>query len=150
MTKATRRVAIGAIGSLAATAIIARHAAASSVTNGDVAIEAAFKRRRDAYTAFKALPERNGPVIEGYGPHERELWEVIDTAEHIIRTTTATTPRGVMLQLWCAMYHSVSGREDDEAIHAGDFAAVDRLDNDLDWNARLMLAALRSLQAMEA
>lgn len=62
----------------------------------------------------------------------------------------ATTPRGVMLQLWCAMYHTVTGREDDEALTRGDFAAIDRLDSGLDWNARLTLAALRSLQTMEA
>ncbi|WP_260598879.1 hypothetical protein [Sphingomonas endolithica] len=117
---------------------------------GDAAIEAAWACREQAYAAYNALPDNNGPVVNGYGPSEREMWAIIDEAEETIRAAVATTARGAMLQLWCAMYNSVSGREDDEAVTQGDFAAIDRKDSGLDWNARLMLAAIRSLQAMEA
>lgn len=123
---------------------------ADAGTDADAVIEAAFARRHEAYAAYNALPLDSGPVVDGHGPHELELWEIIDAAEHVIRTTTAKTPRGVMLQLWCAMYHCVDDTENDEAVNRGDFAALDNLDNDLNWSARLMLAALRSLQAMEA
>jgi hypothetical protein len=123
--------------------------AAMSADAPDAVIERAFERRQIAYAAYNDLPDRGEPLVDGFGPGERELWTIINEAEHVIRTTVATTPRGVMLQLWCAMYHSVSGQEDDAALTRGDFAAVERLDNGLDWNARLMLAALRSLQLME-
>jgi hypothetical protein len=149
MERTTRRAAFGAIGSIAAAGLIAAHAAQAAI-NSDAAIEAAFERRQRAYAEYTALPLDNEPVIDGYGPGERELWDVIDRAELEIRQTIATTPRGVMLQLWCAMYHSVSTGSEDEALTRADFSALDREDVQLDWNVRLMLAALRSLQAMEA
>lgn len=123
---------------------------AAFAKEGDAVIEASFARRQAAYATYNALPPDSGAVVNGYGPGERELWDIIDEAEEVIRSHVATTPRGAMIQLWCAMYHSVSGREDDEAITRGDFGALARLDGTLDWNVRLMLAALRSLQSMEA
>lgn len=145
MNATTRRGLLGAIS--VAPAVLAAPALAKE--RPDAVIETAFRRRQAAYAAYNALPVKNEPVVDGYGPGERALWATIDQAEEIIRSTVASTPRGVMLQLWCAMYHTVSGREDDEAVTRGDFAAIDRLDSRLDWNARLTLAALRSLQAME-
>jgi hypothetical protein len=145
----TRRAAFGAIGSIAAAGILASHTA-RALANPDADIEAAFQRRQQAYAAYNALPIDNQPVVDGYGPGERELMAVIDAAEDVIRRAVATTPRGVMLQLWCAMYHSITKSQDDDALTRADFAAIDRIDSDLDWNARLMLAGLRSLQAMEA
>jgi hypothetical protein len=149
MDRTTRRAAFGAIGSIAAAGLIATHAARAAA-NTDSAIEAAFERRQRAYAEYQSLPLDNQPIIDGYGPGERELWAIIDTAELEIRQAIATTPRGVMLQLWCAMYHSISKGAEDEALTRADFAALDREDVQLDWNVRLMLAALRSLQAMEA
>jgi hypothetical protein len=142
----TRRGLLGAIA--VAPAVLALPALATNYP--DAAIETAWRSRQAAYATYNALPVENGPVVNGYGPGERELWAIIDEAEETIRSTVAATPRGIMLQLWCAMYHTVTGREDDEALTRGDFAAIDRLDNGLDWNARLTLAALRSLQMMEA
>ncbi|WP_066781275.1 hypothetical protein [Sphingomonas sp. CCH5-D11] len=145
MKTTTRRGVLGAIA--VAPAVLA--APALSHTSADAAIEAAWQRRVEAYAAFHALPEDNGPIVDGYGPGEREQWDIIDEAEELIRSTAARTPRGAMIQLWCAMYHSVTGREDDEALTRADFAAIDRLDSSLDWSARLTLSALRSLQSME-
>lgn len=138
------------IAGIAIVPALASPVAPAIANEGDAVIEAAFARRQAAYATYNALPPDSGPAINGYGPGERELWDIIDEAEEIIRSHVATTPRGAMLQLWCAMYHSVSGREDDEAITRGDFGAIARLDGALDWNVRLMLAALRSLQSMEA
>jgi hypothetical protein len=138
------------IAGLAIMPALASTAAPVIANEGDAVIEAAFARRQAAYATYNALPPDSGPVVNGYGPGERDLWDIIDEAEEVIRSHVATTPRGAMLQLWCAMYHSVSGREDDETITRGDFGAIARLDGALDWNVRLMLAALRSLQTMEA
>jgi hypothetical protein len=122
---------------------------ATSSQAEDAIINSAWKQRQDAYAAYNALPAYDGPVAGGYALGERELWNVIDDAEEVIRSSTAATPRGAIIQLWCAMYHSITGRKDDDAVTRGDFAALDRIDSDLDWNARLMLAAIRSLQLME-
>lgn len=122
---------------------------ATSGVQADAVIEAAWKRRQEAYIAYNAMPDDETAIAGTYTPAERKLWDTIDAAEAVIHEAVATTPRGVMLQLWCAMYHSVTGREDDAALTRGDFAAIDRLDNDLDWNVRLILAALRSLQKLE-
>ena len=115
----------------------------------DAQIEAAWQRRVEAYAEFQSLPDDAEPVVDGYRPGERELWDVIDAAEEVIRSRVAKTPRGAMIQLWCVMYHSVTGRDEDAAVTRGDFAALDHADSTLDWNARLTLAAIRSLQAME-
>lgn len=115
----------------------------------DAQIEAAWQRRVQAYAEFQSLPDDAEPVVDGYRPGERELWNVIDAAEEVIRSHVAKTPLGAMIQLWCVMYHSVTGRDEDAAVTRGDFAALDHADSTLDWNARLTLAAIRSLQAME-
>lgn len=81
---------------------------------------------------------------------EKALWSTIDEAEEVIRSETARTTKGVEIQLWVALYHSVSGREDDEAITRGDLDRLIRLEPAFDWNVRLAFAALRSLRAMEA
>ena len=54
------------------------------------------------------------------------------------------------IQLWTCLYHSVTGREDDEAITRGDLERLEQIETRLDWNAKLALAALRSLRAMGA
>lgn len=147
--QSTRRAAFGAIGSIAAAGLIAGHAARAA-NNGDATIEAAFERRQQAHAAFNALPTDNQPVIDGYGPGERVLLDIIEFAEEEIRQTVATTPRGVMLQLWCAMYSSITKSDAETALTRADFEVVEQIDGKLEWNVRLVLAALRSLQAMEA
>lgn len=144
----SRRALLGGAG-LALVAGTLPVMAAQPQAVGDAQIEAAWQRRVQAYAAYNALPADAGPVVNGFRPGESELWKVIDEAEEVIRSSIATTPRGAMLQLWCAMYHNITGREDDEALTRADFAALDRADGKLDWNARLTLSALRSLQAME-
>ena len=119
--------------------------------NPDAAILAAWDRRQKAYTTYKTLPDDNQPLIDGYGPGERELWAVIDVAEEEIRAATASTTRGAMIQLQCAVFHSVTLRKDVEAFERGDIAAVEASDQGPpDWSGRLVIAALRSLMAMEA
>ena len=119
--------------------------------NPDAAILAAWERRHKAFAAYNALPDDNRPVIGGYGPGERELWAEIDAAEAEIRTATAQTTPGAMIQLKCSVFHSLNDREDVEAFERGDIAAVEASDaGPENWSGRLALAALRSLMAMEA
>jgi hypothetical protein len=119
--------------------------------NPDAAILAAWECRQIAYNAYKALPLDNGLTTDGYGPGERELWDQIDAAEKEIRKATAQTTRGAMIQLQCAVFHSLAHRKDVEAFERGDLAAVEASDyGPEEWSGQLALAALRSLMAMEA
>lgn len=120
-------------------------------TTSDAAILWAWERRQKALAAYNALPLNNEPVVKGYGPGERELWNVIDGAEKEIRSATATTPRGAMIQLQCAVFHSLTQQSDVEAFDRGDIAAIEAGEHGPEtWSGRLALAALRSLMAMEA
>ncbi|WP_066807090.1 hypothetical protein [Sphingomonas asaccharolytica] len=142
-TSPSRRTIIGGVG-LATVACVALPTKAVSPTGSpDYAIEAAWERRQTAYAAFKVVDDL---------AEEQRLWAVVDTAEEIIRSTNARTPKGVLIQLWCALYHSTAAlsQEQDDAVTRGDLDAVDAEDRMLDWNARLMIAAMRSLKAMEA
>ncbi|WP_267386148.1 hypothetical protein [Sphingomonas sp. GC_Shp_3] len=119
--------------------------------NPDAAIIAAWERRQTAYAAYNALPIENEPVIDGYGPGEAELWAVIDAAEAEIRSATAATTRGAMIQLSCAVFHSLTQQSDVDAYERGDLAAIEAGEHGpCDWSGRLALAALRSLMVMEA
>jgi hypothetical protein len=119
--------------------------------NPDAAIRAAWDRRHPACAAYNALPLENQPVVDGYGPGEAELWAVIDAAEAEIRSATAATTRGAMIQLQCAVFHSLTQQSDVEAYERGDIAAIEAGEHGpADWSGRLALAALRSLMAMEA
>jgi hypothetical protein len=119
--------------------------------NLDAAIIAAWERRQKAYTAYNALPLDNEPVIDDHGPGERKLWAEIDAAEEQIRSATAVTTRGAMIQLSCAVYHSLTQQSDVEALDRGDLEAIEAGGHGpADWSGRLALAALRSLMAMEA
>lgn len=119
--------------------------------NPDAAILAAWDRRQLAYDAYKALPLDNQPIVDGYGPGERALWDEIDAAEAEIRKAIACTVRGAMIQLQCAVFHSLRFRKDVEAFDRGDLAAVQSSDyGPEEWSGQLALAALRSLVAMDA
>lgn len=117
----------------------------------DRAIVAAWDRRAAAYARYNALPIAERVEAPDYlSPEERAEWAIIDEAEAIIQATIAATPQGVACQVWTALHHSVTGREDDAALHRADLAALEARGEDLDWNVRLLLTALRSLKSMEA
>ena len=111
----------------------------------DAAIEAAWIKRQEIYAAF--LDDENWEDAAS-----TRYWNAIDEQEEIIRRCVATTPRGVLIQLWCALYHSsaVYSQEQDRAVTRADFDAVESMDGNMDWSDRLLLASLRSLKAMGA
>lgn len=111
-------------------------------------IAAAWARRRAAYAEYRALPI-HASAGKLFTPDEARLWKVIDDAEAIIQANTATTLAEVAAQLWVALSHTVTEREYNLACDAGDLAAFPD-SNMLDWNVRLLLSALRSLEALSA
>lgn len=146
----SRRALMKAAPFVAAAAIIPGAAAiAAPPADADAAILAAWERRQAAYVRYQVIPFADDES-DPYSVEEKALWAIIDEAEEVIRSTVARTPKGVEIQLWVALYHSVSGREDDEAITRGDLGRLVELEPTFDWNARLAFAALRSLHAMGA
>lgn len=114
----------------------------------DDAILATWQRRVDAYRRHNLLPFSE--TDEPYTPEEAAEWGIIDRAEETIRSTVASTPAGVAAQLWTALGHMVTPKAQDDATMRQDLAVFDAIDGEMDWNVRLVLAALRSLKAMEA
>lgn len=114
----------------------------------DAAIIAAWERWQTAHAAYDALPYAD----EGcdHTPEEAAQWAIIDAEEAVIQSATATTPEGVAIQLWLALYHSQTDRETCAAIMRRDLAGLEAEAIGFDWGARLIFAALRSLQAQGA
>lgn len=107
----------------------------------------AWQRRQAAYTLYNTLPYSEND--SDYTPEEKEQWAIIDATEKVIRETVARTPAEVSVQLWTSLQHTFTNREEDEAACFGDLAFFEARDEDLDWTVRLIIAALRSLKAME-
>lgn len=114
----------------------------------DEAILAAWERRAAAYARYNALPHSEEPG-GAYTPEEQAEWDIIDAAEEIIRSHVAATPQGVAVQLWAALQHTTDYRWDDEACQRRDLTTLESRSDELDWNIRLVVAALRSLKSME-
>lgn len=144
----TRRALLKMGTAVASFAGIPALAQGATFTDPDAALSKAWDRRQRAYAVYNAIPPNDTLDGPSMTPEEIRLWEIIDTAEEVIQSTTARTPHGASIQLWCALHYSILRREDDDAVTRGDLAAIDRHDSELDWNARLVLAALRSLQTM--
>jgi len=105
---------------------------------------AAWERRLASYNKINSHA-----FVEG-SPEDKACWAEVDAAERLIRESVATTPQGVEVQLWTALYHSADFDHaiDDLAAIRGDLAYFDGHEPSLDWNTRLTLAAIRSLRAM--
>jgi 2-C-methyl-D-erythritol 4-phosphate cytidylyltransferase len=133
-TTISRRSLIKAAPAGALVAVVPAEAMAASST--DASIEAAWQRRL---------------AVNGDTPEEMRLGGIMDATEEEIRATVAKTPRRVMHKLWVALDHSVMTGDEVRACNAGDLAYfTGERDTSQDWNARLMLSAIRSLAEWEA
>ncbi|MEO6151868.1 MAG: hypothetical protein ABIT09_01245 [Croceibacterium sp.] len=145
MTTTTTRRALLKAAPL--TAIAAAMPAAALVPGGDTALTEAWNRRVAAFSAYNELPYSDTDG-EPYTPEEAAQWAIINAAEDLIRSTDATTPNGIAIQLWTQFSHSVTDRMDEAATQRRDLAYFEAQGDRLDWTERLTLAALRSLQTM--
>lgn len=114
----------------------------------DAAIIAAWDRRAAAFATLQELPENSRG--DGETPERHAQWAVIDVAEAEICTGVATTPRGAELQLWCAAVYQFDAAEDEGPCYLGDLDHFTAQGDRLDWKDKLLIAALRSLRAMQA
>ncbi|WP_324740115.1 hypothetical protein U8326_10080 [Tsuneonella sp. CC-YZS046] len=119
----------------------------------DSAILVAFDEWRKALLAYRALPDAEEDRVEdehGYTEEEKTLWDKIHGAEKLIVESPAKTPAGVSAKLLIALVHIDGYRETETTVISDDINAVLALDESLDGNGRIILAAIRSLQGMEA
>lgn len=145
MIDTTRRAFVAAIP--AAAVAVAIPASAIIANSADASILAAWNRRIEAFRIYNALPysEDGGKT---YTPEEAAQWAIIDSAEEVIRSTPAKTPQGAAIQLWTALGHGITSRDDEAATRRRDLAYFEAKDGELDWTDRLTLAAIRSLERM--
>lgn len=126
---------------------------ADQTDEADADLLAAWERRKVAYRTYNAAPltddEPHDPVTK-MTPEEAAFWQETDAIEATIEATTAKTLAGIKAQLWCAVSHMVTHRPEDNAANEGDLAAMSELHEGLDWNVKLVVAAIRGLEAMEA
>ena len=113
--------------------------------DGDIL--AAWDRITAAHAVLATLPQHAGPG--DYSPEERAQWDIIDAAEAVIRTTAATSPVGVEIQIWVGLIHVMNDDGVEQAILRRDIDWFDERDGELDWFERLFVAAIRSLRSMQ-
>ena len=111
--------------------------ALESASNPDALLLTAWSLWQEGHRAISLLSDQ----AKG-----NTVWAGIDGAEKVIRTCVAATAQGVSAQLWVALNHCVESDSDAATVN-GDLAALAD-DSALDWRARLIIAALRSLDAM--
>ena len=122
---------------------------ATTFTNkDDAAIIAAWDHRAAAFASLQALPDN--PRGDGETPERHAQWAIIDVAEAEICTSVATTPRGAEIQLWCAAVYQFDAAEDEGPCYLGDLDYFTAQGDRLDWKDKLLIAAIRSLRAMQA
>lgn len=111
----------------------------------DSAILAAWERRVAAHSMITA--GEVGASDDAADPH----WAIVDECDKLIHSTVAQTPRGIEVQIWTALHNSSAYvKVEEQAILAMDLDYVSEHVKDFDWDARAMIAAIRSLRAMEA
>lgn len=121
--------------------------------SNDTAIIAAWDRRAAAFVEARGLPDQ--PTRGAMTPEQAAKWDIIDAAETEICNAIATTPRGAELQLWTAAAYLLDsalfdGFEDEQHYYRANLDHFVNQGEDRDWGDRLLIAALRSIRAMQA
>lgn len=111
----------------------------------DAAIIDAWNRRVAAHAMI------SGGEVDGRDAALAPYWAIVDECDKLIHTTQATTPKGVAVQIWTALHNSSAYvRDEEQAILRMDLEYLTAHAGSFDWDARSLVAALRSLQAMGA
>ncbi|GAA3714529.1 hypothetical protein GCM10022268_24080 [Sphingomonas cynarae] len=139
-TTMTRRAAL--TGAASASIIIAAGGAAAMIPTTRDEVERHWQDRCAAYRELEA-DERfldNDAVQEPY-------WRRIDAAEIAILASTFRTRRTAELQLWIGWSHyEPSSSTVEKLVTQGDYAALARMRAALDWNEKMLFAAITTLR----
>lgn len=110
----------------------------------DSAILAAWERRVAAYNVI------NGGELRGSVCTAAPYWAIVDECGKLIHSTVAQTARGIEIQIWTALHNSSAyNKSEEQAILSMDLDYVSKHAENFDWDTRTMVAAIRSLRAME-
>lgn len=143
---ASRRAVITALAAGGTLALIPEHALA--LPGNDAGLIAAWEVRQKAVAAIHA----NGPYFrcEYHSPAETDI---LDQACERIGATDATTVPGAIIKAWNA-WQAMSRENTDferqvgRMIRAADFAGLEAIEHDLDWEHQCMLSLIRSLNTI--
>ena len=111
----------------------------------DAAILSAWANYLAGRDTLDALPDDKESVDE-QAAFEAPYWAECDKAEMTILETEATTPAGIAVKIKIALAHMLTQRTHDNALRNGDLATL--ADPELDWDRRVLVSALRSLEGM--
>lgn len=137
----SRRALIGGAG-LAAIMVTAPIVA--SALPGSASIERHWLDRCVAYREFEADPD----VLDD-NERANDYWDRIDAAEIAILNSPDVTARAAELRLWVAWSHcqpSSHGTDVGPLVALGDVSALHRIRDSLDWNEKLIFAAILYLR----
>jgi hypothetical protein len=139
-TTMTRRAAL--TGAASASIIMAAGGAAAMIPTTWDEVERHWQDRCAAFREFEA-----DDLAFTDKAREQAYWTRIDAAEIAILATTFRTRRTAELQLWIAWshYHPSSGAIEKLVTH-GVYADLARMRADLDWNERMIFAAISTLR----
>jgi hypothetical protein len=139
-TTMTRRTAM--TGAVSASIIMAAGGAAAMIPTTRDEVERHWQDRCAAYRELEA-DERfldDDAVQEPY-------WRRIDAAEIAILASTFRTRRTAELQLWIGWSHyDPSSSTVEKLVTQGDYAALAMMRGDLDWNEKMLFAAITTLR----
>ena len=102
-------------------------------------IEYHWQARRQAFQEFEA-----DALVLDDAVTAQNYWDRVDAAEMAILNSPDTSPRATEIRLWVAWWHTdVTHRE---AVSQGAVAALLPIRNDLDWEEKLIFAAILNLR----
>ncbi len=100
---------------------------------------------QDRCAAFREF-EADARVLDDQEAQD-SYWGRIDAAEIAILASTFRTRRTAELQLWIAWSHyRPSSSTIKKLVMQGDYAALTRRRGDLDWNEKMLFAAITTLR----
>lgn len=120
-------------------------ARSNSRTHDDTSILAAFKRFQDAHAALQLVADDKPEPPQTMTPKQERLWNEIDWAGDEVGRTPASTPEGIVAKLWLASFHSTTIPNVWDAAARADFKWFDEQGDNIEWQTRLIVEAIRSL-----
>src|SRR5690242_8287088 len=104
-----------------------------------------------AWAEYKRLQTINYSVEDfpaGGFDTEDAFYAARDVTEIAIEQARATTIPGIVAKLWLGLLHTDQDRDFDRAASCGDVASIFAGYDDLDWDKKLIVGAIRDLEAM--
>ena len=139
-TTITRRAAM--TGAASASIIMAAGGAAAMIPTSRDEVEYHWQDRCIAYREFEA----DAQVLDDHEV-ETAYWRRNDAAEIAILASTLRTRRTAELQLWIAWSHyEPSSSAIEKLVNQGDYAALASMRGGLDWNEKMLFAAITTLR----